>query len=204
MPLAIIVLFSCNSNETKDTKATDSTAMTKTVDTGKAALTDTLSRPATAAAINIKDFEVPEKEALEMIKWMKGCKPSDRHDGSAMYENITLTDAIKKANPACAVTWVDARFRDKDDEGLYCRMTGIDSTGGRCAVKNYKTMLMRVTCAKGDPYYMAIKLCPPPTMGCDSTKLTMTSTTAASPVAVNWKIFKAVPHLPITNVPGKK
>lgn len=161
-----IFFISCHPDTVVKKDGENDSVRTTTVDTNQAPIkADTLTK---VSVINIKDYEVPEKEAQEMISWYSKCSPAMRHDKTTITVMDNVEDAIRKANPKAEIEWVNARFKDKDDETLYCKTIGGDSTGGKCAVRNYKGKFIKV---KGGPkplYYLAIHLCPPPRNGCDT------------------------------------
>ena len=144
--ICLITLTSCNSTGTK--KMNPGTLETISCD--------------------IKDWEIDSATAAKMIEHR-------RHPGNMsniIDYNDCVRNAIMKAHPGGQGVWVEARYKDDDDEIRYCKNWQIPNEpgGGRGKkgkVKDFRTMIFVVTVKPAnapDPtyYYAIAKICPPP------------------------------------------
>jgi predicted small secreted protein len=172
--ISICFTYSCNNTETGTGKK-DSASISQTDDTTNA-ISDTNiniiknSPPLTSGIpaqgdteIDITFYELPDNMAVKMKNWRNNCPPGSRKDPTRITEIAGVKQAIKDKNPGCTFETIQARFKDKDDEDLYCKINKFENKPEYCRVKNFKFWIYRVTCpGYSETYYAFTTICPPP------------------------------------------
>lgn len=114
----------------------------------------------------IKEWEVDEKIAKKLTEHRS--KPG-KDDSNIVDYNDEIRNLINQVYPDGQKTWVEARYKDEDDEKRYCLLRKIGDEGSergkKGKVKDYKTKIYKVKVGDKEDeefYYDIATINPPP------------------------------------------